>query len=88
MQETKIKINEPVYLGLSLLEISKTLMYEFWYHYIKPKYQCNTKLCYIDTESFIIHIKLKIFINILQMILKKDLIHEVMTLIDHYQKVK
>ena len=38
-------MNEPVYLGLSILEISKTLMYEFWFDYIKPKYQDNTKLC-------------------------------------------
>ena len=32
-------------------------MYEFWYDYIKPKYQHNAKLCYMDTDSFIIHIK-------------------------------
>ena len=46
-----------MYLGLSILEISKKLMYEFWYDYIKPKYQQNAKLCYMDTDSFIIHIK-------------------------------
>ena len=34
-------------------------MYEFWYDYIKPKYQYNAKLCYINTDSFIIHIKTK-----------------------------
>ena len=39
MKKIKVKINKPVYLGLSILEISKTLMYEFWYDYIKPKYQ-------------------------------------------------
>ena len=50
-------MNNPLYLGLSILEISKTLMYEFWHHYIKPKYQYNAKLCYMDTNSFIIHIK-------------------------------
>ena len=50
-------MNKPEYLGLSILEISKTLMYEFWYDYIKPKYQNNAKLCYIDTDSFIINIK-------------------------------
>ena len=50
-------MNKPVYLGLSILEISKTIMYEFWYDYIKPKYQNNTKLCYMDTDNFIIHIK-------------------------------
>ena len=47
-------MNKPVHLGLRILEINKTLMYEFWYDYIKPKYQDNAKLCYLDTESFII----------------------------------
>ena len=61
MKKTKVKMNKPVYLGLSILEISKTLMYEFWYDYIKPKYQNNAKLCYMDTDSFIIHIKTEDF---------------------------
>ena len=61
MKKIKVKMNKPVYLGLSILEISKTLMYEFWYDYIKPKYQKNTKLCYMDTDSFIIHIKTEDF---------------------------
>ena len=39
MKQIKVKMNKPVYLGLSILEISKTLMYEFWYDYIKPKFQ-------------------------------------------------
>ena len=47
MKKTKVKMNKPVYLGLSVLEISKTLMYEFWYDYMKPKYGDNVKLCYI-----------------------------------------
>ena len=46
-----------MYLRLSILDISNTLMYEFWYDYIKPKYEENAKLCYMDTDSFIIHIK-------------------------------
>ena len=50
-------MNRSVYLGLSILEISKTLMYEFWYNYTKSKYQQNAKLCYMDTDSFIIHIE-------------------------------
>ena len=50
-------MNKPVYLGLSILEISKTLMYEFWYDYIKPKYQNNAKLCCMYTDSFIINFK-------------------------------
>ena len=50
-------MNKPVHLGLTILEISKTLMYEFRYDYIKPKYQNNAKLCYTDTDSFIIYFK-------------------------------
>ena len=56
MKKTKVKMNKPVYLGMSILDISKTLMYEFWYDYIKPKYQDRAKLCYMDTDSFVIHI--------------------------------
>ena len=50
-------MNKPVYLGLSILEVSKILMYKFWYDYIKPKYQHNRKLSYMDTDSFIIYLK-------------------------------
>ena len=57
MKKTKVKMNKPIYLGLSILEISKTLMYEFWYDYMKPKYNGNVKLCYVDTDSFIMNIK-------------------------------
>ena len=57
MKKIKVKMNKPVYLDLSILEINKTLMYKFWYDYIKPKYQDNAKLCYMDTDSFIISIK-------------------------------
>ena len=49
-------MNKEVYLDLSILEIGKALMYEFWYDYTKPKYQQNAKLCYMDTDSFVIHI--------------------------------
>ena len=58
MKKTKVKMNKPIYLGMSILDISKTLMYEFWYDYLKPKYRdkANYKLCYTDTNSFIIHI--------------------------------
>ena len=48
MRKTKVKMNKPAYLGMSILDISKTLMYEFWYDYMKPKYDDNVKLCYTD----------------------------------------
>ena len=57
MKKTKVKMNKPIYLGLSILEISKILMYEFWYDYMKPKYNDDVKLCYMDTDSFIMNIK-------------------------------
>ena len=57
MKKTKVKMNKPIYLSLSILEISKTLMYEFWYDYVKPKYNDNVKLCYMDTATFIMSIK-------------------------------
>ena len=49
-------MNKPVYLGMSILDISKMLIYKVWYDYIKPKYEDRSKLCYTDTGSFIIHI--------------------------------
>ena len=61
MKKIKVKMNKPVYLGLPILQISKTLIYEFWYDYVKPKYQDNAKLCYMDTDSFIINIKTENF---------------------------
>ena len=47
-------MNKPVYLGLSLLELSKMLMYEFQYDYVKLKYGDKANLCYLDTDSFIV----------------------------------
>ena len=56
MEKTRIKMNKPLYLGMSILDISKTLMYKFWYDYFKPKYRDRAKLCYTDTDNFIINI--------------------------------
>ena len=57
MNKTKVKMNKPIYLGLLILDISKILMYEFWYDYMKPKYGNDVKICYMDTDSFIMRIK-------------------------------
>ena len=56
MKKTKVKKNKPVYLGMSIVDISKRLMYEFWYDSIKPKYKDKARLCYTDTDSFVIHV--------------------------------
>ena len=61
VKKTRVKMVKPLYLGMSILDISKILMYEFWYDYIKPKYEDRAKLCYMDTDSFIIYIKTEDF---------------------------
>ena len=61
MNKTRVKMKKPIYLGLSILDISKILKYEFWYDYMKPKYRDNVKLCYMDTDSFVMNIKTEDF---------------------------
>ena len=61
MKKVKVKMIKPIYLGLSILEISKIIMYEFWYDYMKKKYGDMVKLCYMDTYSLIMNIKTKDF---------------------------
>ena len=56
MKKTKVKMNKPMHSGLSVLDISKILMYEFWYDYMKPKYKNRVK-CYMDTDSLVMNIK-------------------------------
>ena len=57
MKKAEVKINKPIYLGQAILDLSKTLMYEFWYDYLKYMYGDKIKLCYTNTDSFIMHIK-------------------------------
>ena len=57
MKKTRVKMIKPLYLGMSILDISKTYMYELWYDYIGPKYGDKGKLCYTDTDSFFVYIK-------------------------------
>ena len=61
MKKTKIQMVKSIYLDMSILDISKTLTYEFWYDYIKPKYGDRAKLCYADIDSFFIYIITKDF---------------------------
>ena len=56
MKKREIYMKKPVYLGQVILDISKTLMYKFWHEYIKPKHADNVKLCYMDTDSFVMHV--------------------------------
>ena len=79
-----------MYLCLSVLEVSKTLMHEFCYDYIKPKYQKNEKLCYWIQIVLFFKSKVMMFLKILQVMLKKDLIIQTMKLMDHclQEKIK
>ena len=61
MMKVKVKMNRPIYLGLPILDISKITMYEFWYDYVKSKYEDKVRLCYMDTDSFVVNIKTKDF---------------------------
>ena len=88
-------MNKPVCSGLSILELSEILMLEFWYNYVKPKYGERERLCCMDTDNFIVHIKTNDIQRYLylQKMLKLDLILQIMNqnaipLIDHYQKEK
>ena len=57
MKKREFYINKAIYLCQEILNISKTLIYKFWYDYIKPRYANNVKLRYMDTDSFILKIK-------------------------------
>ena len=60
MIKTEVKMNKPVYLGMSILDISKTLMYEFWYDYIKPKYKEKQNYAIWILVALLFILKLKI----------------------------
>ena len=61
MGETKVVMNKPVYLGQAILDLSKTVMYEFHYDYMLLKYSDNLKLCYMDTNSLVYNIRTEDF---------------------------
>ena len=83
-------MNKPIYLDKSILDISKTLMYEFSYDYIKSKYQDKAKRCYTDTDSFIIHIKTEDIYKDIANDVKKwfDTFTVIKIIKDHFQQVK
>ena len=57
----QVIIDKTIAVGKAILDITKTLMYEFWYDDLKPKYQDNIKVCYMDTDSFILQIQTHYF---------------------------
>ena len=85
-------MNKPAYLGLPILELSKILMYEVWYDYVKPKYDKlyvkNKVVLYKYRQFHSKHKKQIIFIKIPEKILKQDLILQIMNYRDHCPKAK
>ena len=84
MRKVKVKMNKPIYLGLSILDISKITMYEFWYDYVKSKYEDKARLCYMDTDSFVVNIETKDFYKDKLRTLRKCLIPLIIFMIDPY----
>ena len=72
MKKARVKMIKPTYLGISILDISKMILYEFWYDYIKPKYGEGERLFYTDTDSFVIHIKTEDFLHLTTMKMMQD----------------
>ena len=52
LKKVKLLMNRPIYVGFTVLELSKTLMYDFWYKTLKAKYGAGISLCFTDTDSF------------------------------------
>ena len=70
-------MNKPVYFELSILELSKLLMYEFWYDFVKPKHDETSKFCYMDTDIVSLYTLNMIFKKTFQKMLKLDLILQI-----------
>ena len=85
-KKTQILMNKPVYLGLPILELNETAMYEFWYDNIKPKYGEKEKLYYMDTDSSIAYIETAdIYEDIIEDLEKCSTL-QIMSWKGHYQK--
>ena len=87
MKKAKVKMNKPLCLGMSILDITETLMYEFWYDYVKPKYSDKAKLCYMDTDCFVINIFTEDFFEDINYDVEDGLIHRTMIRLikDHFK---
>ena len=92
MGKTEITVSKPVYLGQAILDLSKTLMHEFHYDYMRPKYSSKVNLCYVDTNSFVYQIEAKDFYRDIAKDVKKGLIRvDIQRMIIHHypsQKIK
>ena len=68
-KKKKVLTNKPVYLQLLILEVSKALMYWFWYDYVKPKYRGEAKLCFMDTDLLsLIVFSFNVYVNVKKLI--------------------
>ena len=79
-------MNKLVYLGLPILELSKIVMYELWFDYVKPKYEEEANMCYMDTDGFIEYIKTDDIYKDIAGNVEKNLILHIMNQIDHCLK--
>ena len=89
MKNTKVKMNKPVYPCMSILDISKTLLYQFRYDYVKSKHKDKAKLCYMDTDNFVINIFTEDFFEYINNYVKRwfDTSNMIRMIKDHFQKV-
>ena len=88
MEKKHMFVNKPAHLDLSILELTKIVMYKFQYHYVKPKYGENAELCYMDTNSFIVYIKTEDIDSDIAKYVKLDFISQIMNYIDNCLKEK
>ena len=80
-------MDKPMYIGLSILDISKIAKYKYWYDYVKPRYGNNSRLCYMDLDSFKVHLTKTSMPTLLKM-LRKNLTHPTVNSKDYYPKEK
>ena len=85
MGKIKVVMNKPVYLGQAILDLSKIVTYEFHYDYMVPKYGDRLKLCYMDTDSLVYHIRTKDFYADTADDVQTRLIHLVISQTDFFQ---